>query len=110
MFLTKKERKKLRRRTRMERELQRQEMVARGLMPPPEPKVSRSVFCPFSSSVLYKLLDLAEQRGCKSTVSRLVTMAISKDTLRDGCGQRGRMRKMLIETGVKQGQSLSKQV
>ncbi|EKX32783.1 hypothetical protein GUITHDRAFT_39459, partial [Guillardia theta CCMP2712] len=42
MFLTKKERKKLRRRTRMERELQRQEMVARGFIPPPEPKVKIS--------------------------------------------------------------------
>eukprot|EP00292_Cryptomonas_paramecium_P004759 CAMPEP_0113685530 /NCGR_PEP_ID=MMETSP0038_2-20120614/14726_1 /TAXON_ID=2898 /ORGANISM="Cryptomonas paramecium" /LENGTH=515 /DNA_ID=CAMNT_0000605633 /DNA_START=103 /DNA_END=1646 /DNA_ORIENTATION=+ /assembly_acc=CAM_ASM_000170 len=42
MFLTRAERKKLRRRTRLERELQRQEMVARGLAPPPEPKVKIS--------------------------------------------------------------------
>lgn len=42
MFLTKKERKKLRRRTRMERELQRQEMVARGFIKAPEPKVKIS--------------------------------------------------------------------
>jgi len=42
MFLTKKERKKLRRRNRMERELQKQELVRRGLAPAPEAKVKIS--------------------------------------------------------------------
>lgn len=40
LYLTKRERKKLRRQTRQEIQKERQEKVRLGLMPPPEPKVS----------------------------------------------------------------------
>ncbi|CAM9894544.1 unnamed protein product [Ascophyllum nodosum] len=44
VYLTKKERKRIRRTTRMEREREKQDKIALGLLPPPEPKMKMSNF------------------------------------------------------------------